>query len=58
MKINDLVDCMKQHAISYDGATWHAVRPATYENTFLIPRIKAAWRVFVGKADVLDWDEQ
>lgn len=56
MKIEKLVEFIKQTSVSHDGVTWYPARPMTYENTFLIPRIKAAWRVLTGRADAVEWD--
>lgn len=39
-----------------DGIGWYPVRPQTAENTFLIRRLFAAWRVLTGKADAIEWD--
>lgn len=55
MNIRDLIDHCHQVQGSSDGRTWHPARPATAENTFLWLRIKAAWRVLLGKADAVDW---
>lgn len=43
-------------AKSADGIGWYPVRPKTAENTFLLQRIKAAWRVLLGKSDAIEWD--
>ncbi len=56
MKLSTLIKTLNTVQGSSDGVTWHPVRPSTAENTFLLMRIKAAWRVLTGKADALDWD--
>lgn len=41
-----------------DGSTFYAARPARplgFQGLFLIMRLKLAWRVFIGRYDVLDW---
>ena len=37
---------------------WKPARPIGLLGLFLIKRLKAAWLVFSGKADVLVWDKQ
>ena len=39
-----------------NSGEWYPVRPSTAENTFIIPRIKAAFRVLLGKSDAIEWD--
>lgn len=56
MKLHHFIDALKTRRLADDG-TWRPVRPQTAENTFLWLRIKAAWRVLVGKADAVDWPE-
>ena len=56
MKLSELLQNVTQHTASIDGISWYPVRPITAENTFLINRIKAAFRVIVGKSDAIEWD--
>lgn len=56
MKLSSLLQSVTQITASVDGISWYPVRPITAENTFLLPRIKAAWRVLIGKADAIEWD--
>ena len=56
MKLSTLSETLNTVSGSTDGRTWHPVRPSTAENTFLVLRLKAAWRVLTGRADALDWD--
>lgn len=58
MKLSTLIETMNTTSASADGETWRPVRPQTAENTFLLNRIRAAWRVFTGKADALEWDDR
>lgn len=55
MKLTDLLESVRTVQASHDGKHWHPARPQTAENTFLIPRIKAAWRVLLGKSDAIEW---
>ena len=57
MKIQDLMTFSKEVQGSSDGGAWHPIRFKSSENTFLLPRIKAALRVLLGKADALDWGD-
>lgn len=57
MKLSNLLECVNSVQASKDGTHWYPARPMTAENTFLIPRIKAAWRVLTGKSDAVEWDE-
>lgn len=57
MKLYDLLQSAASTQASSDGKTWHPARPMTYENTFLVPRIKAAFRVLRGKSDAVEWDD-
>ena len=57
MKIQDLITSSKEVQGSSDGKTWHPIRSKSSEKTFLMPRIKAALRVLLGKADALDWGD-
>lgn len=56
MKLSDLLQSVTQNTASIDGVRWYPVRPMTAENTFLLPRAKAAWRVLAGKSDAIEWD--
>ena len=56
MKLSSLLQSVTQHTASLDGIGWYPVRPMTAENTFIIPRIKAAYRVLTGKSDAIEWD--
>lgn len=56
MKLSDLLQSVTQLTASTDGISWYPVRPQTAENTFVMPRIKAAWRVLFGKSDAIEWD--
>lgn len=57
MKLNDLLNSVFTTSASADGKRWYPVRPQTAENTFLLPRIKAALRVLRGKSDAVEWPE-
>ena len=56
MKLSDLLKSVVTLTGSEDGISWYPIRPQTAENTFLIPRAKAAWRVLTGKSDAVEWD--
>ena len=56
MKLSDLLKSVVTLTGSEDGISWYPLRPQTAENTFLIPRAKAAWRVLTGKSDAVEWD--
>lgn len=56
MKLSDLLQSVTQNTASSDGVRWYPVRPMTAENTFLMPRIRAALRVLLGKSDAIEWD--
>lgn len=56
MKLSELLQSVTQNTASEDGISWYPIRPKTYENTFYIPRIKAALRVLIGKSDAIEWD--
>lgn len=43
---------------SRDDKHWSLGRPLGLQGLFLIKRLKSAWMVFTGKADVLIWNEQ
>lgn len=58
MKLSHLLESVKSLSGSYDGVTWHPIRPMTAENTFLPLRIKAAWRVLMGRSDAIEWDQE
>lgn len=58
MKLHALLETVKTLSGSHDGKTWSPVRPITSENTFLVPRMKAAWRVLTGKSDAIEWPER
>lgn len=55
MNVDDLLESVRTNSASEDGMTWRPVRPMTAENTFLKLRIKAAWRVLIGKSDAVEW---
>ena len=57
MKVQDFVMQLNECQGSLDGKVWHPVRCKTSENTFWTERIKAAWRVLMGRADVIDWGD-
>ena len=40
------------------GRFWVLARPVGYQGLFIIHRIKCAWMVFTGKADVLTWHKE
>lgn len=56
MKLSTLLEDVRTTCASTDGNTWYPLRPQTAENTFLTLRIKAAWRVLIGKSDAVEWD--
>ena len=56
MKLSELLESVRTTSASTDGNTWYPARPQTAENTFLTLRIKAAWRVLIGKSDAVEWD--
>ena len=56
MKLSVLLQSVTQNTSSIDGVSWYPVRPMTAENTFLLQRMKAAWRVFIGASDAIEWD--
>ena len=56
MKLSNLLQTVTQNTASIDGVRWYPVRPQTAENTFLMLRIKAAWRVLTGRSDAIEWD--
>jgi len=56
MKLSTLIKTLNTLSGSTDGRTWRPVRPSTAENTFLLLRIKAAWKVLAGRADAIEWD--
>lgn len=56
MKLSNLLQSVTQNTASIDGVRWYPVRPKTAENTFLLPRIKAALRVLAGTSDAVEWD--
>ncbi len=56
MKLSDLLQSVTQNTASIDGISWYPVRPVTAENTFLLPRIRAALRVLLGTSDAIEWD--
>jgi len=58
MKLSDLLKSVVSNTASVDGMRWYPIRPITAENSFFIYRIKAAWRVLIGKSDAIEWDEQ
>jgi hypothetical protein len=58
MKLSRLLENVNSISASSDGVHWYPLRPSTAENTFIIPRIKAAWRVLTGKSDAIEWDEE
>ena len=41
---------------SSDGKRWIPARPCGWQGIALRLRLKAAWRVFTGRADVLTWE--
>ena len=55
MKLDELISFSRSTSESYDGKHWVPCRPMTAENTFLMPRIKAAWRVLLGHSDAVEW---
>lgn len=57
MKLKELIETINSTSASPDGVNWYPVRPMTMENTFLLCRIKAAWRVLTGKSDSIEWPE-
>ena len=58
MKLSQILEGCKTTQGTFDGKSWFPARPMTGENTFLLPRIKAAWRVLTGKSDAVEWDEE
>ena len=58
MKLSYLIEHIKTHSASVDGKRWYPTRPMTAENSFFTYRIKAAWRVLIGKSDAIEWDEE
>jgi len=56
MKLSNLIETLNTLSGSTNGRVWHPIRPSTAENTFLLFRIKAAWKVLTGRADALEWD--
>ncbi len=57
MNIQDLLRQCATNQASADGKTYHPCRMQSAENTFLIERIKAAWKVLTGKADAIEWGD-
>jgi hypothetical protein len=49
---------IQQHTVSSskDGKHWVPARGEPYPGLKLLTRIKRAWMVFTGKADVLRWE--
>ena len=58
MKLSSLLETVNSVQASRDGKYWFPARPMTYENTFLFPRLRAAFRVLLGKSDAVEWDEK
>ena len=56
MKLSTLLQSVTRHTASIDGVSWYPVLPMTAENTFFLPRAKAAWRVLAGISDAIEWD--
>lgn len=56
MKLSQLLQSAIENRASEDRIYWYPVRPKTAENTFIVPRIKAAIRVLFGKSDAVEWD--
>lgn len=56
MKLSVLLQSVTNNTASEDGVSWYPLRPKTAENTFVIPRIRAAIRVLLGKSDAVEWD--
>ena len=40
------------------SVVWCMARPIGLQGTFILKRVKAAWLVFTGRADVLRWRNQ
>jgi len=54
-KANDLRRWNVEHEI---GGRWLPARPLQFWMMFPLRRIKAAWRVLIGRYDALDWEDQ
>ncbi len=50
---------IKKHDVtsSKDGITWKPCRPINYTAESWRFRLKNAWRVLIGRYDVLDWED-
>jgi hypothetical protein len=57
MNIKTLIQSTREVQASSDGKVFHPLRPQTAENTFLWPRMKAAWRVLCGRSDAIEWGD-
>lgn len=57
MKIQDLLRHCATNQASTDGDMYHPFRARSAENTFLVERIKSAWKVLTGKADAIEWGD-
>lgn len=51
-----LANSTKHNQAGLPDGRWVACRPLGYRGLFLKERLKAAWAVFCGKADVLRWE--
>jgi hypothetical protein len=58
MKLSNLLEHVYTISATVDGVHYYPPRPQTAENTFLVPRIKAAWRVLIGRSDAIEWDQE
>ena len=58
MKLSSLLNDVGTVQASVDGKTYFPSRPRTAENTFLRFRIRAAWRVLIGRSDAIEWDQE
>ncbi len=47
-----------QVAVGLPDGRWVRARPLGFQALMLRERLKQAWRVFMGHADVLEWIEQ
>ena len=46
----------KTGSLTESNGVWIPARPLGYQGLFIFKRLKAAYNVFIGKYDALDWE--
>lgn len=57
-KLSDFMPGGLQTMRELPDGRWGPARPMGYQGLFLGLRLQTAWRVFIGRYDAIDWEDQ